>query len=375
MKIAVNTLFMIPSKVGGTETYARGLLSALQHIDQNNNYTIFCNKENYNLLTFSADNFKKTLTPIYATIKPLRLIWEQLILPLQLLIHKTDMVLSLGYICPLFVPCKSVVVIFDLNWFFHPEEFTLLSRLLWKILVTLSAKRADLIITSSMNSKNDIIKILNVPKEKVLVVYGGIDRERFRKINNSMLIKKLKSKYKINDKFILTASAAYKFKNITRLIDAFKLLTDKFPSLKLVIVGLGGRGKGDILDKIDQYGLNKRIVFSGWVDDEDIPPLYSAATVYVHPSLYEGFGFPVLEAMSCGCPVISSKSASLPELVGKAGLLVDASKPKDLSKSIEKIIQDSILRKRFIEKGIRNADKFNWEKSAKEFLKIINKVN
>lgn len=368
MKIAVNTLFMIPGKVGGTETYARGVLSALNNIGQANDYLIFCNKENFYTFNFTAENFRKIQAPVKATIRPLRLLWEQIILPLQLLINRVDVVLSLGYIGPLFVPCKSAVVIFDLNWFFHPEEFTFLSRLLWKILVTLSAKRANLIITSSMNSKNDIVTILNVPPKKVLVVYGGIDRARFRKINNSVLIKKLKRKYKIYDKFILTASAAYKFKNLANLIEAFRIISSDLKKLQLVIVGLGGKGKPEIINKINKYKLNKKVLVAGWVKDEDIPLLYSSAETYVHPSLYEGFGFPVLEAMSCGCPVISSESASLPELVGKAGIIIDAKKSENIANAIKEVVSNRKLRNKLIKDGFQNAAKYDWSISAKKIL-------
>lgn len=370
MRIGINTLFLIPNKVGGTETYARGLLSGLGEVCGQDEYIVYCNKENYSTFIFNS-RFRKILSPFKATVRPLRIIWEQFILPLQLWSDKVDVLLSLGYICPLFVPCKSIVVIFDLNWFFHPEEFSFLSRFFWKTLVTFSANRADKIITSSINSKKDIMHVLGISDEKIEVVYGGVDRKHFKQTTDKKVLSGIKKKYKMTDRFILTVSAAYKFKNLSKFIDAFNSLNKKIPDLQLLIIGLGGRGKQEALDKIGNYSLENKVIIAGWVPEMDIPYLYSAAQVYVHPSLYEGFGFPVLEAMSCGCPVVSSKSASLPELVGKAGVVVDANNAQDIAEGIKKIIDNCTIRSEFVKNGLARSKNFNWLDAAIKTKVII----
>lgn len=374
MRIGINTLFLIPGQVGGTETYTRGLLSSLEEIDKENEYLIFCNKENFETFQLTSKNFRRILCPVKASFRPWRILWEQLIFPFQVWRNKIDILLSLGYVCPLFVPCKSIVVIFDLNWFFHPEEFSPLSRLAWKTLVSLSAKRADHIITSSNNSKKDISRILKIPKEKISVVYGGIDKSRFHEIKDEKIISKIKEKYGIGDRFILTVSAAYKFKNLGKLIEAVNLLRQNIPGLQLLVVGLGGKGKPEIIKMIKKYNLGDNVVIAGWVPDEDLPVLYSAAEIYIHPSLYEGFGFPVLEAMVCGCPVVSSNAASLPELVDEAGIIVDARDESKIVQGTKRILENSSLAENLRKEGFKRCQSFSWLKSAREILKIYQNI-
>lgn len=374
MRLGINTLFLIPGKVGGTETYTRGLVGVLEEIDKKNNYLIFCNQENHDTFRFRSKNFQKILCPIRASFRPWRILWEQLVLPIQAWQNKVDVLLSLGYVCPLFLPCKSVVVIYDLNWFFHPKEFSFLERLAWKTLVSLSARRTAHIITSSENSKKDISEVLKISKNRITVVYGGIDKERFKPVKNEKKISIIKKKYGIKEKFILTVSASYHFKNLERLIDAFYLTSQKFPNLQLLVVGLSGRAKPEILEKIKKYNLKDKVIIAGWVADEDLPPLYSVAEAYVHPSLYEGFGFPVLEAMASGCPVISSNAASLPELVGDAGIIVNARDEKEIAQGIEKILKNSLLVRKLRMRGAKRCQKFSWEVAARGILEIYKEL-
>lgn len=371
MTVGINTLFLIPGKVGGTETYTRGLLSALNGIDYKNKHIIFCNKENYSSFSRYSKKNSRVLAPIQATFRPARILWEQIILPFQVLQQKVDVLISMGYICPLFLPCKSIVVIFDLNWFFHPEEFSLLNKLFWKHLVTWSARRADLIITSSENSKRDIINVLKVSPKKVKVVLGGINRNFYKPVRDKKRLEGVKKKYSTGDHFILTVSAAYKFKNLHKLIESFGDVSKKVSDVKLLLVGLGGRGKQETIRRIKELNLEEKVVIAGWVPNEDIPVLYSAADLCVHPSLYEGFGFPVLEAMACGCPVVSSKSASLPELVGKAGIVVDATNKKVLSQGILRVLKNKGLKQMLIKKGLKRSKYFSWENSARNTKKIL----
>ncbi|MDP3888633.1 MAG: glycosyltransferase family 1 protein [bacterium] len=373
MKIGLNLLFLIPNKVGGTETYARGILEQLDIIDKKNEYLVFCNQENYSSFRFKEKRLKKILCPIKAVFRPFRIIFEQFCLPVIIFLNHVDAIVSFGYIGPLFVPCKSHVVIYDLNWFYHPEEFSRFSHFFWKTLVTLSAKRAERIITSSQNSKQSLIEVLNILPEKIFVVYGGIDRTRFQPIIKNSEIVRTKKKYGLSGDFIFTASAAYKFKNLGRLIDAFKVVVGEIPDIQLLIVGLDGKAGPEILGKIKNGSLEKNVIIAGWVPNSDLPILYSSAKLYVHPSLYEGFGFPVLEAMACGTPVISSNAASLPELVGDGGILVDAKKTEKLAKEIIRVLKDKGLSSTLIKKGRVRASLFTWEKSAKIFHSLLTK--
>lgn len=374
MKVGFNLLFLLPEKVGGTETYSRGMIESLEKLDKENEFFIFCNRENFQSFKFKSKNFQKVFSPVKASIRFLRILWEQAVLPIQAWFKKIDVLVSLGYVCPLFISCKSIVVIYDLNWFFHPEEFSFLERIAWKTLVSFSAKRADLIVTTSKNSKKDITRILKIPKGKISVVYGGIDRERFKPIKNGKGHTVIKEKYGIKDRFLLTVSASYYFKNLDKLIDAFKDISEKFSDLQLLVVGLSGRAKPGILKKIKKYNFENKVIIAGWVPDEDLPLLYSAAEVYIHPSLYEGFGLPVLEAMACGCPVVSSNAASLPELVGDAAILADATETQALKNAIIKILTNQKLRKELILKGLKRVKKFTWIQTATTVRNLIRKL-
>lgn len=363
MRIGVNILFLIPNQVGGTETYTLGLLTALEKEDHKNQYYYFCSKENY--ATFESDSakVKKIKCFLWAKIRPFRILWEQFILPIQAYFLRLDLIISTGYTCPLFSLCKSIVFIYDLNWYFHPEEFSLISRFFWKYLVSLSAKRADMIITSSNNSKKDIKRILKISENKIKVICGAVDLQKFKPIKDKNKLNKIKQKYNLGNKYILTVSASYKFKNLTVLIDSFKKINENFPDIKLIIVGLPGRGSTEILEKIKEYSLSDRVIIAGWVPDEDLPALYSGAELYVHPSLYEGFGFPILEAMACGCPVVASNAASLPELVGEAGITINAVNVEEISDAILNVIESRSLREKLTIDGLSQVEKFTWKKS------------
>src|SRR5688572_13500615 len=200
MKIVLNSLFLIPNKVGGTETYLRGFLSKLT-LTQKKKLLLVTNQENHN--TFPGIAKKKLNIP--ASIRPLRLLVEQLFLPFLLFRQKADVIISFGYITPLFTHCPRIVVIFDLNWHYHPEEFSIINRIILKTLITLSAKRADHIITSSNASKRRISKVLKIGKEKISVVYGGVDLNKFSSKKKNIKVNK---KHKIDSPYIFTVSAA-----------------------------------------------------------------------------------------------------------------------------------------------------------------------
>jgi mannosyltransferase B len=235
------------------------------------------------------------------------------------------------------------------------------------------AKKSDLIITISESAKKDIINHLQVPEDKIRIVYPGIDLEKYSKIIEKKELKKIREKYKLPEKYILYLGTIEPRKNIERIVKSFLEYKNLFKSnIKLVLAG----GKGWKYDKImELVEQNKdKIILTGYVEEEDKVLLYKMSEIFVFPSLYEGFGMPVLEAMACEIPVITSNVSSLPEVAGEAGVLVDPLNEKEMVEAYDRILSDENLKREMIKKGIEQSKKFQWKESAKKLEKIYEEL-
>lgn len=268
---------------------------------------------------------------------------------------------------PFGVPMKSVIAILDVSYLHFPELFSKRDLYMLKLWGKFSIKKASKIITISQASRNDIIKAYGVPESKVEVVYPGI-----KLVDGSSLRSQDMEKFGISKKYILFVGTLQPRKNVERLIEAFAKLSGK--DLELVIVGRKGWMYEDILNAPRKFDVADRVKFIHDASDEDLPNLYKNAEMFVLPSLYEGFGLPVLEAMQYGTPVIVSNVSSLPEAGGDAALYVDPKSAKDIAEKMEKLLSDPGLRDELIEKGKKQAAKFSWEKAAKETLSVLEGV-
>jgi len=285
-------------------------------------------------------------------------LWEQIDLPLYLRKLGNPLLLNLVNTAPLLYR-NQIVTIHDLAFLRHPEWFSKKFYLFYRTLIPKIAKRAKKIVTVSNFSKKEIINLLNIPSQKVEVVYNGISREFF--LNPSLK----------RENFILAVSSLDPRKNFENLILAFKKLNLK--KYKLLIVG--SRNKVFSNTKIQKLVKEiSNIEFTGYVSDEELIRLYQKAKLFVYPSLYEGFGLPPLEAMACGTPVVVSSVASLPEVCGDATYYVNPYDVNDIARGIETVLKDELLQKELIQKGLKRVKLFSWEKSAKKLLKIIEEV-
>lgn len=246
--------------------------------------------------------------------------------------------------------------------------YWLLSKLLYSGL-----KKAEFIITPSKSTRRDLISSFSISTEKIAVIYEGMDHQRFKPEHNLSYIYQ---KYGLSPKYryIFHISSETSRKNVDGLIKAFYQLKtkDKFSDVKLLKAGNPQyqRDRKKSLKLIRQLDLQKDIVFLGYVPEEDLPKLYNIAELFVFPSFYEGFGLPVLEAMACGTPVITSRVSSLPEIVGDAGIMVNPDNIGDLAGAIHKVLGNEELKRKIIDKGLRRASLFSWRTSAEETLKI-----
>lgn len=328
----------------------------------------------------------------YRELRPGKL-WTQWRLPLDLYFTKPrpDVFFTPSHYAPRFSPIPTVVSVMDLSYLHYPNLFDKDDLYQLKNWTKYSVENAKAVITISNSSRGDIIKWYKVQPEKVHVVYPGIKKVSSIKysavakaIAHKQLLSmdELRDKFGIEGKYVLFVGTLQPRKNIGRLIEAFKqVLSIKFKvkgneneSLKLVIVGKKGWQYEEILAAPKKYGIEEHVKFLDFVSDEDLPSLYKNALCYVLPSLYEGFGLPVLEAMSYDCPVITSNVSSLPEAGGDAAVYIDPNNVDDIANKIIEVISNETFRKKMIEEGRAQVKKFSWEKAAKETLEILQDV-
>lgn len=262
-----------------------------------------------------------------------------------------------------------IVTVHDLVRFylrFDPER--LLERI-WLRLDIMGIKRASHIIATSQHTKNDLIKYMKIPDSKISVVYNGIDHDIFKPYDIKLRL--------LDKPYILYVGSERPRKNLGRLFQAFAILKKEFPDLKLLKIGPVGRYdtyRKDSEKTVTSLGINRDVAFIDYVSEYDLTTYYCSAALLAYPSLYEGFGLPPLEAMSCGCPVVTSNVSSIPEVVGDAGLMVNPYAVSGLAQAMKRVLTDNELRQDMVRKGLEQSQKFSWEKTAEQTLAVYNKV-
>lgn len=371
MRIAIDAR-MGHSRVG-IGVYVRGLLNNLSKIDKENNYYIIINENKRESFVPEQDNFHKIYTNVRYSDYLRRDLWEQFYLPWKLYKNKVDIYHGPCHSLPIFAKIKMIITIHDMMSF-KGEYFKPISSNRVQNLIKISAKRAQKIITVSKKSKMDIIRILKIPEDKIKVIYNGVDSE-YKQINDKSRLDSIKEKYGINRKFIQYIGSLKANKNIPRLIEAYSRLPESIlRKYALVITGGKGWKSDEIFSKVKQLNLENNIIFTGFVDDSELPLLLNAATLLVFPSLYEGFGIPPLEAMACGVPVIASNTSSIPEVVGSAALLFDPYIVEEIFTSLHRTLTDKQLRNELIQKGFERVKFFSWKNTARQTLEIYEEV-
>lgn len=351
----------LPRRVGSGE-YCFQLLLNLNKIDKKNSYIIYLPQSPTSDLPEESSRWH------YKIVKPWKM-WTLLGLSLEFLLRrsKPDVFFSPTHYLPIFSPLKSTISILDISYIRYPELFRKSDLNHLTKWTRYSVGKAKRVFTISQASKDDIIEEYGISRDRVVVTYPGIKQVTSDKRQETSM-KDWKEKYGIEGQYILFVGTLQPRKNISRLIEAFSRLKN---DIKLVIVGNKGWLYEEILGAPKKFNIEDRVKFLDFVPDEDLPSFYKNAVCFVLPSLYEGFGLPVLEAMKYGCPVITSNVSSLPEAGGDAALYVDPLDAEDIKKNLELIIQNSELRKELIKKGYEQVKKFSWEKTARETLKAL----
>lgn len=302
-----------------------------------------------------------------------RILWTNWYLPPLLQRRKIDVYHGVcNFELPIRKVCRYVVTIHDLVPLFFPELVPKKHLLFFRLFMKRAAHTADLIITDSEHSKKDIIQHLNVPEEKIRVIYLGY-QQQYHRIQAQQKISEILARYRICQPYLLFVGVIEPKKNLERLVEAYRLLQKDAAIPKdtqLVIAGGEGWFSERLYQKVKDCKLDQHIVFPGYIPDEHLPALYSGAELFVFPSLYEGFGLPVLEAMSYGTPVVTSNVSSLPEIAGDAGFLIDPGEPKAIAQGITTVLSDDLLRRQMREQGYRQAQKFSWVRTAQATYQV-----
>ena len=378
MRIAIDYTPAVHQRAG-IGRYTRGLVDALTRLDAENRYTLL-------VLGRAGAHFTPTTLPPNFKLRyiPLSDRWATMLwyrfnlpLPVDLFTGRADLFHGPSFtLPPSFTP--SLLTVHDLSFLRYPRgAHPALLAWLTKA-VPRSLRRARHILADSESSRDDLIELMDIPSKQITVIGAGVE-ERFRPVTDESALARVRAHYQLPNHFILCVGTLEPRKNLTGLIAAFNQLASAAshsPVADLHLVIAGGKGwlYDDIFAAAEASPAQERIHFAGFVDDGDLPTLYSLASLFAFPSHYEGFGIPVLEAMACGTPVVCADNSSLPEVAGEAAILVEATDTDALAEAMHRLLVDVLLRETLIERGLAQAKKFTWERAAQRLLKVYSDV-
>ncbi len=370
MHIAINAHLLAHTssfRRAGVSNYVEALLTHLGEVDRDNRYTIYTTRGLSRDALGLPPNF--TIRPSrLPTINPrVRIPWEQLLAPLLLRSIRADVFHGVLNVAPLFCPVPSVITIHDLAFLSFPQTFRRLNRSYLTWATRVSARRAARILAVSEATKQEIVRLLGIPAEKIVVTHNACDA-RFAP-PDPVALDAFRRRVGLPERFILFVGTLEPRKNLPTLLDAYARIA---PSTDVPLIIGGGKGwlYDEIFARAESLNLGDRVRFAGYIDGVDLPLWYAAATVFTLPSLYEGFGMPLLEAMACGTPVVTTTSSSLPEVVGDAGLTVPPTDADALGAALLRLLDDAELHAELRERGLRRARLFSWRATAERTLAV-----
>ena len=363
MNIGIDASRAFEKERTGIEEYSYQLIKNLTMMDLKSHQIFLYTRKNPVINFNLPDNFK-------LKIIPLSKFWTQIGLASEMLKNKPDVLFVPSYAIPQIHPSKTVVTIHGLEYKYFPECYSLKERLFLELNTLFSVKWSSKIIVPSENTKKDLVKFYGVDEGKIKVVYHGVDSSKYQVASIKRQDKKSFD--------ILFVGRLEKRKNLVNLIKAFDMFNNQSrrrysgmsPS-RLIIAGKTGFGFKEIKKTIQESSFSKDIILKNYISEEEKDELYKKADLFILPSLYEGFGLPVLEAMNYGVPVICSNASSLPEVAGDAALLIDPNNTQEIAEAMNKVFNDDDLRNKMIEKGFENVKRFNWKKCAKETADVL----
>lgn len=372
MKIAIHAADLDHNRIDGTRVYLFNMLKNFGKFDKDNHFLIY-----------HRDFFNRHLTPPefknYSVKKiPFPFLWTQTRFAFEIFRDKPDILWMPVHNMPIIrrKKLKIVITVHDLAFKIFPQYFTKKDLVKLNRLTDLAVKNADHIIAVSNSTKNDILKFYSeINAEKISVIYHGFDRELFQREIPQEESESILKSYDLRTKsYLLYVGAIQPRKNLEVLIEAFEKIKSDYEGLKLVIAGAPAWKSDSTIKKINNSKFKNEIIITGNLEFKKISALYRNAKTFIFPSLYEGFGIPVLEAMASGIPVICARNSSLTEAGGDAAVYFETGNSQELAGCINKILKDESFEKELVQKGSEHVKNFSWEKCAQETLKVLHLI-
>lgn len=380
MKIGVDIRVLMDEYYSGVSQYTANLLTAMLLVDKNNDYKLFYNSwDNLDQRLSVWQRENASVVGSHIPNKIFNYLGQKILTypKVDKLLGGLDIFWAPHFnFSSLSANTKNIITVHDLSFLRYPEFFSIRKNCWHKALGVKNILRgADKIIAVSENTKNDIIELVGISQEKIKVIYSG--NNAVKKDVNLESADKFLSSHNISGRLILYLGTIEPRKNILGLIEAYEGLRKKNPELndvKLLLVGAKGWKNKQIYSKWNKSDYKKDIIFLGYISEAERDILYAKSSVFAYPSFYEGFGFPPLEAMTYGLPVVCSNVSSLPEVVGSAALTINPYKSHEIAEALELVLTDDTLRELLIKKGYEQAKKFSWSKAAVEYLEVFKNI-
>ncbi|MEK7159480.1 MAG: glycosyltransferase family 1 protein [Patescibacteria group bacterium] len=371
MRIAIDARMYGNEECTGIGTYIKNLTDNLFQIDSENEYVLFLREPAFSKFIEPNSRVKKVkVTPRWYTYQ------EQFLLPIQFLREKFDLIHYPHFNSPILFPKKSICTIHDLTPLTFPghKMNSLIRRLGYRAVFRSTVKKATKIIAVSESTKQGIIRYFKVNPDKIIVTHEGVD-ERFKIIENCAIINKVKNKFGICQPFIFYVGVWRDHKNLTGLVEAFNLLKKNYALPHQLVLG----GREDLHDtkvreRINASPFKNDIITTGYISDQELPPLYNAADLFVLPSFIEGFGLIAIEAQKCGCSVVSTNTSSMPEILNDSALFFNPWSSNEMSEQIYAVLSNETLKQELRNKGLENVKRFSWKKCAEQTLAVYQSI-
>ncbi|HLW67458.1 MAG TPA: glycosyltransferase family 1 protein [Gemmataceae bacterium] len=372
----MNLTDLRPGRMGGVETYVRNLIEGLVRLPDRHDYHFLTASDSRDLVPAADQRFSQCLAEswlprLLEKSKYIRFPWQWVAMARELRRYQPD-----AYLCPLCTPLppwqateNTVITLHDVKFMTNPETLNNPEVRIWRWLLLRGVRFVRKYITASEYAKGTIVDCLGVPSDMVRVIYHGIDTRLYNDRPRACPGEKFAN---LPERYVILPAATWPYKNHVRLLQALALLRDrKQLKIHMVLTGFSTTAHHDVLECIEKHRLEEQVSWLGWVSAEELVYAYQHAQALVFPSLYEGFGLPIIEAMACGCPALCSKTTACGETAGGAALLFDPLQIEDMAQQIEIIWTDADSRRDLKQKGLAHAQEFACERMAQETLNVF----